>query len=147
MLIVAESPVAPVRHLYLDRTAHISKDIFDPTTSSKEDEPARFWKLQPFRDNTDTLNAAQLMTALATNAPASVAASVKAQVDQWNRYPADPHRIARLRLSAYQKAIVFKYLDNLIAWADSLFTQDTIETINQATQLYVFASHLLGPRL
>src|SRR5213078_2318609 len=27
-----------------------------------------------------------------------------------------------------------------------LFTQDTIETINQATQLYVFASRLLGPR-
>ncbi len=120
--------------------------IFDPTASSKEDAPTRFWKLQPFRDNTDTLNAAQLMTALATNAPPDVAASVKAEIDQWNRYPADPHRIARLRLSAYQKAIVFKYLDNLIAWADSLFTQNTIETINQATQLYVFASDLLGPR-
>ena len=33
IVIVAESPVTPVRHLYLDRTAHISKDIFDPTTS------------------------------------------------------------------------------------------------------------------
>lgn len=33
ILIVAESPVTPVRHLYLDRTTHISKDVFDPTTS------------------------------------------------------------------------------------------------------------------
>lgn len=33
ILIVAESPVTPVRHLYLDRTTHIAKDIFDPTTS------------------------------------------------------------------------------------------------------------------
>ena len=33
IIILAESPVTPVRHLYLDRTTHISKDIFDPTTS------------------------------------------------------------------------------------------------------------------
>ena len=33
IVILAESPVTPVRHLYLNRTAHISKDIFDPTTS------------------------------------------------------------------------------------------------------------------
>jgi hypothetical protein len=33
IVIVAESPVTPVRHLYLDRKTHIDKDIFDPTTS------------------------------------------------------------------------------------------------------------------
>ena len=33
IIILAESPVTPVRHLYLDRTTHISKDIFDSTTS------------------------------------------------------------------------------------------------------------------
>ena len=37
-----------------------------------------------------------------------------------------------------------KYLDNLIAWGDSLFRQDTIESINEATQLYVLAANLLG---
>ena len=120
--------------------------IFDPTTSSKEEIPARFWKLQPFRENTDTPECFPAYDRAMRPEPASVVNSVMAQIDQWNRYPADPHRIARLRTSAYQKAIVFKYLDNLIAWADSLFTQDTIESINQATQLYVFASHLLGPR-
>ena len=31
--IVAESPVTPVRHLYLNRKEHIDKDTFDPTTS------------------------------------------------------------------------------------------------------------------
>jgi hypothetical protein len=38
------------------------------------------------------------------------------------------------------------YLDNLIAWGDSLFQQDTIETINEATQLYVLAANMLGAR-
>ena len=39
-----------------------------------------------------------------------------------------------------------KYLDNLIAWGDCLFRQDTIETINEATQIYVLAANLLGPK-
>lgn len=33
VVIVAESPVTPVRHLYLDRKTHIDKEVFDPTTS------------------------------------------------------------------------------------------------------------------
>jgi len=33
VVIVAESPVTPVRHLYLNRKAHINPEIFDPTTS------------------------------------------------------------------------------------------------------------------
>src|SRR6266849_5186264 len=39
-----------------------------------------------------------------------------------------------------------KYLDNLIAWGDDLFQQDTVESINEATLLYVLASNILGPR-
>jgi len=39
-----------------------------------------------------------------------------------------------------------KYLDNLIAWGDQLFSQDTIEAINEATQLYILAADILGPR-
>jgi hypothetical protein len=33
IVIMAESPVTPVRHLYLNRKTHIDKEIFDPTTS------------------------------------------------------------------------------------------------------------------
>src|SRR5262249_51166632 len=47
---------------------------------------------------------------------------------------------------AYQKTVVMKYLDNLIAWGDYLFRQDTMESINEATQLYVMAAEILGPR-
>ena len=38
-----------------------------------------------------------------------------------------------------------KYLDNLIAWGDSLFSQMTIETVNEATLCYALAANLLGP--
>src|SRR5439155_7084476 len=53
---------------------------------------------------------------------------------------------ARARLVAYQKTVVMKYLDNLIAWADQLFRRETIESINEATQLYVLAAEILGKR-
>jgi hypothetical protein len=33
VVIVAESPVTPVRHLYLNRKTHIDQEIFDPNTS------------------------------------------------------------------------------------------------------------------
>ena len=60
--------------------------------------------------------------------------------------PFKPHLVASTRLVAYQYYVVMKYLDNLIAWGDSLFLQDTIETINEATLCYVLAANLLGPR-
>ena len=58
--------------------------------------------------------------------------------------PFQPHAVARTRHVAYQYCVVMKYLDNLIAWGDSLFRQDTIESINEATQLYVLAANILG---
>ncbi len=67
-------------------------------------------------------------------------------LEAYRNDPFNPHAIARVRLSAYQKAIVMKYVDNLLDWADSLFTQFTMESINEATMLYVMASDILGPR-
>jgi len=60
--------------------------------------------------------------------------------------PFNPHAIARTRLSAYQKSIVMKYIDNLLDWGDQLFAQFTMESINEATMLYVMAQDILGPK-
>ncbi|MFW5960631.1 MAG: hypothetical protein ACOCSE_05885, partial [Chitinivibrionales bacterium] len=60
--------------------------------------------------------------------------------------PFKPHLIARFRIGAYQKSVVMKYLDNLLNWADQLFRMDNMESVNQATQLYVYASEILGEK-
>jgi hypothetical protein len=39
-----------------------------------------------------------------------------------------------------------KYIANLIAWGDQAFRQDTLESIHEATQLYVMAAEILGSR-
>ena len=38
------------------------------------------------------------------------------------------------------------YLDNLVDWGDTLFRQDTGESINEAMMLYVLAANILGTR-
>ena len=70
----------------------------------------------------------------------------KAAIDVYRHDPFNPHAIARLRLSAYQKSIVLKYVDNLLDWGDSLFTLFTKESVSEATLLYVMAAEILGPR-
>ena len=64
----------------------------------------------------------------------------------WWEKPFSPHVIARLRIAAYQKAVVMKYIDNLVEWGDKLFRRDTMETIQEATQIYILAANILGPR-
>lgn len=75
-----------------------------------------------------------------------IKSQLEGQVKDWRNNPFDPHRIAIYRTVAYQKTAVMKYLDNLIAWGDYEFGQDTMESINQATQLYILAAEILGPR-
>ncbi len=64
----------------------------------------------------------------------------------YRKDPFNPHAIARLRPTAYQRNVVMKYVDNLIDWGDQLFTRDTRESINEATLLYITAADILGER-
>ncbi len=111
--------------------------IYDPTASEspeeeKPDNHDRVWRYIEFRDWT-----VPKMKEILTQ---------KAAIEQYKTDPFNPHAIARLRLSAYQKGIVMKYIDNLLDWGDYLFAQNTMESINEATMLYVLASDILGKR-
>jgi len=126
--------------------------IFDPADVSSfqqaEDRAYRFWKIKPFFENRELDNIRQLLQLLNSNDPEVQAKreALEAQIADWRDNPFQPHLIAQQRLVAYQKATVMKYIDNLITWGDYLFRRDTIETINQATQLYVLAAQILGKR-
>ncbi|MCB9713935.1 MAG: hypothetical protein H6712_08785 [Myxococcales bacterium] len=72
--------------------------------------------------------------------------SSEAQLQVFLDDPFDPHAIAGLRRIAYRKALLMRYIDNLIDWGDMLFSQYTRETIDEARMLYVLAWDLLGRR-
>ncbi len=132
-------PSLIANHLNADRKFEEAKEwyekIFDPATREQADQtqPAdRVWQFLKFRG----LGSDALKTILADKAALALYASD----------PFSPHAIARLRPSAYQKATVMKYIDNLIDWGDDLFSQFSTESVNEAVMLYVLASDILGPR-
>ncbi|MCP4977162.1 MAG: hypothetical protein GY931_13460, partial [Maribacter sp.] len=67
-------------------------------------------------------------------------------IEMYQRNPGNPHAIARLRIGAYQKNVVMKYLDNLMDWADYLFEQYTPESTSEARHLYNIVKSILGDK-
>lgn len=121
--------------------------VFDPTDASDPVGPRRFWRTRPFYEESQAdVQAERIETIVRELADGTPDAELSGEVDEWRRNPFKPHAIARLRITAYQKNVVMRYLDNVIAWGDQLFRRDTIESINEATQLYVLAAEILGRR-
>ena len=119
--------------------------IFDPTRVSTAPTPQRYWVTRPLAEQTDaTLQQQQineLLAAVNRRDPDALA-----QVERWRDNPFNAHLLADLRPAAHMKRVVMSYLDNLIAWGDSLFATASREALNEATLLYVLAAELLGPR-
>jgi hypothetical protein len=115
--------------------------IFDPTNTESPNVPQRYWITRPFfEQNSDDYRKQRIENLLAN------IDQHKDELTAWKNNPFKPHLIARYRPVAYQKAVVMKYIDNLIAWGDQLFRRDTIEAINEATTLYALAYEILGRR-
>jgi len=119
--------------------------IFNPTLQGPDPVPQRFWVPKPLNSLTTPLILAQrvnqLLQLVNQGDPDAVAL-----VQRWRKDPFNPFLIADQRPVAYMKRVVMSYLDNLIAWADNLFSTDSREALNEATLLYVTAAEILGPQ-
>ncbi len=144
-------PIAIAVHLSnTQRFAEAQKwfhTVFDPTNPQQD-----YWRALPFSQAAAPPTLSQLLTLLSTPDSDLDAPEIKqksAVITGYNAIlanPFDPFIVARTRPGAFQWYVVMKYLDNLIAWGDSLFLQDTVETLNEATLCYVLAANLLGPK-
>ncbi|MFC8940126.1 neuraminidase-like domain-containing protein [Streptomyces griseoincarnatus] len=124
--------------------------VFNPTstdtaTPDPDTPQQKFWITKPFYETTKADYYQQKIENI-MKVIAKGDAKLQAQVAEWRDHPFNPHLIARMRTVAYQKNVLIKYIQTLIAWGDQLFGQDTIESNNEATQLYVLAATMLGPR-
>lgn len=124
--------------------------IFDPTstdtaTLNPETQQQKFWITKPFYETTKADYYKQKIESIML-AIAKGDSELREQVKEWRANPFNPHLIARMRTVAYQKNVLIKYIKTLIAWGDQIFRRDTIESLNEATQLYVLAASILGPR-
>jgi hypothetical protein len=124
--------------------------IFNPTNTDNavidpETPQQKYWITKPFYETTK----ADYYKQKIENLLLSISKGdneLRMQVEEWRNNPFNPHLIARMRTVAYQKNVLIKYIQTLIAWGDQLFSRNTIETINEATQLYILADSVLGPR-
>ncbi len=121
--------------------------IFNPTATDQDPMQAsptsHFWMTKPFyKHQQGDYQAAEIQNLLNNTGRSEVIEAINI----WKDNPFKPHLIARYRPVAFQKTVVMKYIDNLIAWGDQLFRRDTMESINQASLMYVFAYEILGKR-
>jgi hypothetical protein len=139
-------------HYIFDPTG--SHDV-DPVTGNPAPSPQKYWITNPFYLRQQTgpngylaqrlENLMNLLASDPTNPSTNpMVRALQQQVDDWRKNPFDPHLVAQYRTVAYQKLTVMKYIDNLIAWGDQLFEMDTLESVNEATQLYVIAAEIMG---
>jgi Tc toxin complex TcA C-terminal TcB-binding domain len=119
--------------------------IFNPTDNSPGPTPQRFWQVQPFQ-YTDVEMIEQILVNLSTGQDIPLQTQTIQSIQDWMQNPFQPWAVAQFRPTAYMLKTVMAYLDNLIAWGDSLFQQYTIETINEATQIYIMAANILGDK-
>ena len=125
--------------------------IFDPTTKASNGSsptPADCWCFGPFRKGQAEASVSELGLLLGEDAPAADESKLDellASLVAWLDDPFNPHRIAQIRIGAYERAIVQKYLENLIAWGDHHFIAFTGEDLTQAALLYEQAANVLGP--
>lgn len=152
-------------HIPLTIAVHLSKNqrfaeaqrwfhfIFDPTSNDTSVAvPQRYWKFIAFRQGGAGTQIDELLALLSkptsesTTEELDLKAKILSGYEAIKNKPFQPHAVARTRHLAYMYCVVMKYLDNLIAWGDSLFRQDTVETLNEAMQIYVLAANVLGQR-
>ncbi len=123
--------------------------MFNPTGALPGTTPQKYWVTKPFYLRNDAEYLAQRIDTLLykiADPTTPERKELEFAIEEWREDPFKPHVVARFRTVAYQKALVMKYIDNLVEWGDYLFRQDTMESIAQATQMYILADKLLGPK-
>lgn len=124
--------------------------VFDPTDKTTDldsvdgvESPWRkYWKVKPLMEPPGDA----VTDWLSFTSDDEAAAAFQAQVDAWLAEPFNPHALARIRPGVYQRWTFMRYIEHLLAWGDDLFARDTLESLNEATQLYMVAKQLLGTR-
>jgi len=125
---------------YIFNPTNTDNTVIDPATPQQ-----KYWITKPFYETTKPEYYKQKIENLLL-AISKGDAELKKQVEEWRSNPFNPHLIARMRTVAYQKSVLIHYIKVLIDWGDQLFRRNTMETINEATQLYILADAVLGPR-
>jgi len=125
------------------------KFIFNPTDTSSNPNPQKYWVTKPFFENvlpSLTIDDLILLYEVDPAIAPMVSFAFWESIKLWRSNPYDPHMLAQLRVTPYMYTAFMKYLDNLIAWANYNYQQYTMESVNIAIQLFMTALECLGTK-
>jgi hypothetical protein len=136
------------------------KFVFDPTASNPKmaeiNAAKKFWRFKPFHlefSANDSGNKLPVMTIPLwlkhLSQQDTYTPEIRSMIETWLKNPFNPFVIARTRPGSFERFTIMRVVETLIAWGDKCFAEDTWESINEATQIYLFAREILGekPRL
>jgi len=106
--------------------------IFNPQKIDPLDKKENVWRYRPFREMNESPPRASILSDMA--------------FDALKENALDPNLIADTRMIAHMKALLFRYIDNLLDWGDNLFAEDTRESINESLIAYLQCQAILGKR-
>ncbi len=120
--------------------------IFDPRETENADSNFKhFWKFKPFAAHNATKGIEDILFDINMDENSGIENNeLDDALEIWSSDPFKPHNVARMRITAYMKATVMRYLDILVARGDQSFRVDTMESINEALQYYIIAAQILG---
>ena len=120
--------------------------LYDPTGGKLAIDPSSAYQTFPLRHAEDQ----RVEDMLLLLEDGTLREEFEKQIERLNRFPYQPHLIARHRVSAYQKALFMRYLDHLMAWGDMLFRRayasDNRTDLETASSRYDLVAKLLGKR-
>lgn len=124
--------------------------VFNPVGATDAPAPQKYWITKPFFQTTASDYLAQriatIMAGVAADPSGATISELRFAIEQWRDNPFKPHVVARSRPVAFQLALVTSYISNYIDSADSSFRQFTRESVTQATQQYILADKMCGPK-
>ena len=116
---------------------------FQPNRLEQQPDPNRYWVTLPLYQLQDWQN--QQSQSLLQNDALNPGTPDPA-ITAWMRDPYDPFGVANTRPAAWVGDRDDVPQQSHRVAGDSLFSQDTMESVTRAEQLYVIASMILGPR-
>jgi hypothetical protein len=124
--------------------------VFNPRDPAARDaggavHPENYWVFKPFHDFVQG-TAADDFANLDPNGTQDryLAAVFRGLIRQWRENPYNPHAVAAFRPQAYQLATIFLYVENLIAWGDSLLAIPSDEAVKESASHYEEADRVIG---
>ncbi|KAH8891961.1 hypothetical protein GQ53DRAFT_841289 [Thozetella sp. PMI_491] len=125
-------PMLLASHFFQVQLFDEALDMIRRVLDLRHPDKKQVWRFRPFREE-------------ASKSPAEHASGITDEiVEEWSRNPFDPFTVARFRPSAYMKWFAGKHIEIVVAKGDAAFRKFTMESVNEAVQCYVEASHLFG---